>query len=299
VVNNNRLVQNIRKSPNLHKKIIALFLSGFLFSACSDPAAENLLVCQVGGTMTPVMKVLANIFEKKTGTKIEISTAGSGELLATIEMQNYGDLYVSHDPFMDLAMQKGLGVNAWSIAEIYPVIIVQKGNPKNIKSLQDFTRDDVEVVLTDYKHSTLGYLLPTIFKKAGIDFDELNKKKKITTHRSGSYVANLIKMKNADAAIVWQAVAHLRKNGVDAIPISKYLPTPGVDTITSATGKEYFLTPVKVTITSLVNCEKQDKASEFAEFIMSEEGQAMLKKYGFATSDNVRKLEYANGIKLE
>lgn len=249
--------------------------------------------------MTPVMMKLAEMYEKKTGQKVEISSAGSGELLATIEMQQEGDLYVAHDPFMDIVMRKGLGVNAWTIGELVPVMIVQKGNPKGIKTLKDLARPDVELFLTDYDHSTLGQMLPTIFKKGGVDFEKLNKDKKIPMHRSGSQVANMIKMRIADAALVWQAVAYLRRDDVDAIEIPECLPVPGVDAITSATGKNYFLRPVRVTISSLMCSQRQDESAAFVTFIRSETGIKMLKGYGFGVSRNVIKQEYANGVRIK
>ena len=48
-------------------------------------------------------------------------------------------------------------------------LLVQKGNPKGVKSLHDLMRPDVRVYLTDYEHSTLGYILPNLFQRAGVD----------------------------------------------------------------------------------------------------------------------------------
>jgi len=263
-------------------------------------ATARPLICYVGGTMTPVFNALAAAYEKATGRRLEITSADSGELLATIEMQLQGDLYVAHDPFMDIAMRRGLGVNAWCIAEVYPVMIVQKRNPKRIKTLRDFLRPDVRVYLTDYEHSTLGYLLPIVFKNAGVDFDELNRSKRIPTHRSGSWVANQVIMDAADAALVWQAVAHLREKDLDVIPLDeRILPVPGVDAITSATGKRYFAAPVKVAIVSLACSQRQSEAEEFVKFVSSEAGKAILKDNGFKVSDIAGRREYANGVRVE
>ncbi|MEA2012870.1 MAG: substrate-binding domain-containing protein, partial [Verrucomicrobiota bacterium] len=106
----------------------------------SPAAQEKPLICHIGGTMRPVVAKLAKLYEKKTGQRIEINAAGSGELLAYIENQQHGDLYVCHDPFLDILMKKfHMGVDGWLMAELTPVIVVQKGNPKNIKGIMDFT----------------------------------------------------------------------------------------------------------------------------------------------------------------
>ncbi|MBT3194048.1 MAG: extracellular solute-binding protein [Verrucomicrobia bacterium] len=258
---------------------------------------EGALLCHVGGTMRPALQTLAELYEAETGQAVEINSAGSGELLANIELQAEGDLYVSHDPFLDIIMSRQLADEGWTVAELNPVIIVQKGNPKRIRNLEDLARDDVELALTDYQLSTLGRMLPTIFTKAGMSLDALSENKNIVIHRSGSYVANLVAMQNVDAALVWKAVASLREDSLDCIEITKHLPEPYVDAITSATGKSYKLRPVRVTICSL-NCSKQPKAArQFIEFVVSERARKILKEYGFGVSGHLRQ-EYEKGQHL-
>jgi molybdate transport system substrate-binding protein len=258
----------------------------------------NSLLIHVGGTMRPVMEKLGKEYTKKSGQKIVINSGGSGELLAQIEMKKNGDMYICHDPFMDILMQKfKMGTDAWDISELTPVIVVRKGNPKKIKGLQDLTNQNIKLYLTDPKYSTLGHLLPTIFAKAGINLDKLNKKKKIHTNRKGSFVANMVVTKNADAAICWNAVAALRKKDIDIIPIpAKELPTPYVDAITSATAKNYPLTPVRVTL-CILKCSRQpQQATKFAEFVISDEGKKIFKEFGY---DPARlKQVYKNGKSL-
>jgi len=257
-------------------------------------ASATPLICHVGGTMRPVMEELAKAYQQRTGQAVEINSAGSGELLAHIELQKSGDVYVCHDPFGDVLMAKGLGVDGWTVAGLVPVIVVQKGNPKNIRGLADLARDDVEVILTDYQRSTLGRMLPTIFAKAGIDLAELDRRKAIETNKSGGYVANKVKMRNADAAIVWNAVGHLRLDGVDIVPITgEHLPTPGIDTVTAATGPQYLLTPVRVTAATLTCSTRPAAAAAFAEFVTGDEAHEVFRQFGFRVIP-VRR-EYAKG----
>ena len=250
------------------------------------------LICHVGGTMRPMIAELAKLYEKNTGQKVSVNSAGSGELLAYIELQKEGDVYVCHDPFLDILMKKKLGVEGWVIAELFPVIIVQKGNPEKITGLKDLTRDDLEIFFTDYRLSSLGRMLPTIFKKAGIDFDKLKTKKNIYTNKSGSYVGNMVTMKNADAGIVWEVVAKLRSDSLDIVNIDKFLPVPHVDMVTSATGKNYPLTPMRVTVATLKCSEQPDKAARFAEFLSSDKVAERLKKAGYKIDSGVIRKAY-------
>ncbi|MFC1738451.1 substrate-binding domain-containing protein [Planctomycetota bacterium] len=124
--------------------IIAVLL--ILLNQLSQPSGDDPLICHVGGTMTPVLTELAKMYQQKTGQAVEINSAGSGELLAHIDLHKRGDVYVSHDPFLDILMQKfKMGIDGWLLAELTPVIAVSKGNPKNIQGLKDLTRDDVEL----------------------------------------------------------------------------------------------------------------------------------------------------------
>jgi molybdate transport system substrate-binding protein len=264
----------------------------------SRPSGAPPLTCYVGGTMTPVFGELAAAYEKSGGGKVEITSADSGELLATIEMQLRGDLYVAHDPFMDITMRRGLGVSAWCLGELYPVMVVQKGNPKGINSLKDLYRPDVRVILTDPEHSTLGRILPVIFERAGLSLAELNRIKQIGTHRSGSWVANQVIMQSADVALVWQVVAGLRAKDLDAVPIDDALPVPGVDAITSATGKQYFVAPVKVTVVTLACSTQQRESEKFVAFVTSETGKDIFRKHGFKVSDIYGRREYADGTRV-
>jgi molybdate transport system substrate-binding protein len=280
------------------KKWMGLLLLVVL-TGCAKKVSPGPLLCHVGGTMRPVFEKLAELYQRQTGQSIEINSADSGELLAHIELQAQGDLYVAHDPFLDIIMKRGLALDGWTLAEIRPVIIVSKGNPKNIRGLQDLARTDVQLALTDPNASTLGRMLPTIFSKAGMDLNALMHKKNIIIHRSGSYVANLIQMKNADAALVWSAVAVLRAKDLDSVPIApEHLPAPYVDAVTSATGKTYKLARVRVTICSLRCSDQRKQARAFMEFVVSDAARKVLEEYGFGVSEQLRRQEYLNGMLL-
>ena len=281
--------------------IVAALALTAMVPGCGDGGgrAENKpLLIHVGGTMKPVMDKVAAQYTARTGRAVEINSAGSGELLAHIEMARSGDAYVCHDPFMDVLFDKfKMGADAWTVAELTPVIVTAKGNPKKIAGVVDLARPDVELALTDYERSTLGYLLPTIFAKAGVNFDKLNADKKININKSGGYVANLVVTGNADAALCWDAVAHLRTDDLEVLRIDqKGLPVRGVDTTTSATGKTYTLLPVRVTIATLTCSADPAGAKAFAEYLASPEAGAVFKEFGFTATTGRR--EYEAGRKV-
>ncbi len=103
-------------------------------------------------------------------------------------------------------------------------IVVKKGNPKNIKSLEDFLRDDVRIINRNKGSGTrvlLDLKLREIAERKGIDFKELVKNIKgyeieAKTH---SAVAAAVAMGKADAGLAIEAVA--RMYDLDFIPIKE------------------------------------------------------------------------------
>jgi len=197
-----------------------------------------------------------------------LDSADSGALMIRIQTQEVGDLYVSHDPFLDMLMAKGLGHQGWTMAVVTPVIVVPKGNPKNIKSVKDLARPGLKLGMSDPEKSTVGRILPVIFGKAGLR--EQIEANIVKRSRGGGAVANWVSIGDVNAAIIWDAVAFLRKDKLDVVTIDpQYAAIPGVDAVTSATNKSYDIGRIKVTIASL-KCSKQPGAAgKFAEFAVA------------------------------
>ncbi len=268
-------------------RIAAVWAAGAALTWCAigcrtprGEAGKKPLLCYVGGTMRPAMEAIAKLYEKQTGQPVDIDYAGSGELLIKIQQTRRGDIYVCHDPFLGLLMKRGLGRRGWVVAYVTPMIAVQKGNPKGIHGLKDLARDDVRVGLTDPTYSTVGWICKVMFKKAGIS-DKMAKKD-IPRTRGGGQMANNVKLGHIDAAIVWDAVIHLRRDALDAVPIEpQYRPTPDVDAITTATFGKVDMSAIRVTLATLACSKQPEAARRFAEFAVSPAAQKIWIEQGF------------------
>ena len=253
--------------------------------AQSQPATQQsgeALLCYVGGTIRPALEEIGKLYKAETGQEVIFDTADSGDLIVRIETEKKGDLFVCHDPFLTMLMDHGLGAEGWVIATFHPVIVVPKGNPKGIHGLQDLAKPGMSLIVTN-EYSTLGHLLPIMFKKAGVDFDKLKETNIKKMVRSGSEAANNVVIGNFDAALCWNAVAALRSDKLDAIAISpEHLPVPGVDAVTSATGKVYDVGLIKVTIATLKCSTNLDQATKFSEYVASPKGAAVFAKLGYS-----------------
>jgi molybdate transport system substrate-binding protein len=253
---------------------------------------DDALQCYVGGTMRRAMEELAKDYEAKTGQKVHIDYGGSGELMARIQTTQTGDLYVAHDPFLAELMSKNLGVQGWTVAVVTPVIVVPKGNPQRITGFKDLGKPGLRVVLTHPQLSTAGWLIPVMAAKAGIQ-DAMRPSQDggnvVTRTKGGGDAANQVMLGHADAAICWDAVAHLRTEKLDVVEIEpEYQPARDVDVMSTATFGDIDLDYVKVTVATLKFSKQLDAATKFAEFLASPEAEKVWLEFGFTPKDPTR-----------
>ncbi len=259
----------------------ALMLSLAMSVRAQEAKPSEPLLCYIGGTMRPAVEELARQYETATKQKIQLDFGDSGQLLIRIGEARKGDIYVCHDPFLKAAMNQKLVIEGRTIAALDPVIVVPKGNPKGIKGFMDLAQPGLRLILTDVRYSTMGYIVERMASKAGIA-GQLNSNV-VSRTRSGGEAANMVGMQLADASIVWNAVAFLRKDKLDAIPMEPAVRLKaGVDAVTSATYGQLDMDYIHVTAAVLKFSKAPEQASQFVEFMVSEEGQKVWNKLGYS-----------------
>ena len=101
------------------------------------------------------------------------------------------------------------------VAWFVPVIAVQKGNPKGVKTLEDLARKDLAVGLGRAEACAIGNVSSNLLADRGLkdkvkaDFEAL------TVNRLG----NQVKLKALDATIIWDATAKQYPEDIDMVPI--------------------------------------------------------------------------------
>ncbi len=251
------------------------------------------LHCYVGGTMRPAMEKLAAKYEAETGQTVDLDFGGSGENLIRFRQTGRGDLYVAHDPFHGALLRAGETLGGWDLASLRPMIAVPKGNPKEIRGLADLAKPGVKVVLTDPEYSTTGHIYRVMFGKAGLA-DEIEANV-VTRTRGGGAAANQVALGAADAALVWNAVIHLRDplEAVDVAPAHR--PQSEVDAVTTATYGPIDMSHIKVTIDILSSTDQAEAARAFAEFCASKEAEAVWRDFGFTVTEGEKALPASPG----
>lgn len=225
------------------------------------------LLVYAGSGIRPALDECGEIFEQLYGVKIEYSYKGSGMLLADIAFSKRGDLYIPGEIFyMKQAIERGFIKDKKLIRPIAgfdTVIITQKGNPEKIKSVRDFTKPGLKIGSADPEAVAIGVAAGKIFEKAGVQ--EAVKKNVIYNALNVIELANAVKLRAIDAAIVWNATAYLVRNDVEIIKIPK----------------EYSVyTPIPAGV--LKSSQEIDLAKKFLDFLSSKKGESIFQKHGYS-----------------
>ena len=108
----------------------------------ATPGASDVsLFVYSGAGLKKPMNEIGKAFTEKTGINVEYTFAGAGALVSQMELSRKGDVFVSGGtPDYRIARDKGLVGEPGYVAYHVPIIAFQKGNPKNITSVDDLAR---------------------------------------------------------------------------------------------------------------------------------------------------------------
>ncbi len=183
----------------------------------TEGSREILVLC--GGSFRPPMEKVARAFEEKTGVKVYLSFGQSEDLLPQVKIGKTGDVFVTHDPFLDYTKEAGALLREVQVGFVAPVLVVRKGNPGGVKSIEDLAKPGVRVALPNPEYSTCGEMLFALLEKKGIK-EAAVKNAGNAIFRTHALTGNALKLGTRDAGVMWNGIAH---NFLDAIEI---VPTP-------------------------------------------------------------------------
>lgn len=233
---------------------------------------EVLVLC--GGSMREVLEDIVERYAEVSDTPVQTTYGGSGELCAQIQQTGKGDLYLCHDPFMPWAAEQGL-IDEWdTMAQLDVLIVVPKGNPRDIRGIEDLAKEGLRVGVGSKTHSTSGVITEHLLRRLPNE-DAIRKNIRLETKGHQQRCTD-VTMGTLDAAVVWNAVAHQFREKLDVVPISK----ERIDVITSATYEQSDLRNVKVTIGIISHSSDKDAARDFYRF-MTEECRGLFAQHGF------------------
>jgi len=254
-------------------RVTVLFCFWFLAMAMvsSSQAASNAQTLMVfaGAASKPPTEEAAKAFEKKTGVKVEVVFGGSGYVMSQMILAEKGDIYFpGSSDYMELAKKKEVVFPDTEKYVVYLVnaINVQKGNPKNIKSLKDLTKPGLKVAIANPEGVCVGaYAVEIIEKNFTPEEKSQFKKNLINYTESCEKTATAISLKMADVVIGWSVFHYWDPERIETIPLKK--------------SEIIRIGYIPIAISKYTQNRKL--AQKFIDFILSEEGKAIYKKYNY------------------
>lgn len=255
----------------LTKKIIAIliFLSLiFLFNLKMSWGQDSILIF-AGAASKPALEEIARKFEEETKIKVHINFGGSGFVLSQMILSKKGDIYFpGSSDFMEKA--KNLDVvfpeTEKKVVYLVPAIVVQKGNPKNIRTLKDLTRDGIRIVIANPHDVCVGLYAVEIIEESLTEIEKSKLRKNIVNYaESCEKTATAISLKTADVAIGWRVFKYWDGDRIDVVPLKR-------EEI-----KRIGYIPIAVSKFT----KNKNLALKFIEFVISEKGKSIFKKFHY------------------
>lgn len=232
-----------------------------------DTKAKQNLFAYVGAGLKEPVSELVQLYEKKTGVKVELTFNNSGALLNQLETMKKGDIYMPGGmPYINKAKQKGyLEQIAGPIAIHTPVIITPKGNPGKIGKVQDLANPGVKLVMPEKEATALGIAAFKTFDKLGIA--KQVEKNVITYVETAPKVVTTLTMGQGNAGITEYSNYSKLKDKLDLVEID-----PAVNQVE------------EIPCALLKFSTQKEQAQDFLKF-MKEEGPNIFAKHGFKVNN--------------
>jgi molybdate transport system substrate-binding protein len=190
------------------------------------------------------------------GTKVSFNFAGSQALATQIQQSAPADVFASAD-LADMDKVKDLVGTPKSFASNLLAIVVEKGNPKGVKGLDDLGDGGLKVVLAA-EEVPAGRYAKQLLDKAGVSVTPVSREDNVKA------VVTKVSLGEADAGIVYVTDVSAGGDKVEGVDI------PETENVTAT----YPIATVKASTA-------QDKAQAFMDLVLSAQGQQVLERFGF------------------
>jgi molybdate transport system substrate-binding protein len=261
-------MKNLTLNGFLRSSLLVVLMIGLCIA--EGGAAEKRITAFCGSASKPALEEAATQFEQKTGIRVDLHFSGSGTMLSQMKIARRGDLYIPGSPdYMNKAIREGV-VDPESVAIMAYLIIaidVQRGNPKDIRTLADLARPGIRVGIGNPEAVCVGLYAIEVLERNGLLKQVQHN---IITHApSCSAAASLVAMQKVDAVIGWRVFSEWNPDKIEAI-LLKPQEVPRLAYIPAA-----------------LSTYSRDKegAQRFIDFLISPEGQKIFAQWGYIATE--------------
>lgn len=260
------------------RAVILLFLIAPLLACQSAPSPASsvggvTMTVYAASSLTGAFGEIANMFQiANTGTRVIINFAGSQALRTQIEQGAKTDVFASADARnMSLLQTQGLAVGVPLIfARNRLVVIASKSERAEITELRDLTKPGLKLDIADASVPVGNYTLQVLDKLSadaayGADFKDQVLARVVSKENDVKQVVSKIALGEADAGIVYATDAKATIDKLRTIEIP-----------------DQFNVIAAYPIAMIKGSSNPSLAQKFIDAVLSTEGQAILREYGFA-----------------
>jgi ABC-type molybdate transport system substrate-binding protein len=188
-----------------------VFVAGLLFALAiltrdsrTDRGASLVVYC-AAGIKAPVEKI-TRLYAEEYGVDVRLTHNNSGGLLSSIEVHPEGDLYIPADGlFIERGRKKGLIAESLPLARFRLVVGVKQGNPKQIRTLDDLLRPEIDYALCN-EQAGAGKTTMASFEKVG-RWKEVQTGAKVFKPTVTDAASAVQTSESVDAGILWNSTA--------------------------------------------------------------------------------------------
>jgi molybdate transport system substrate-binding protein len=237
--------------------LLALWLAD---AARADDAAKRPILVFAAASLTESFSALGREFEAADrGAAVKLNFAGSSALVAQIQSGAPADVIATADTanMAKLEQADRLAAPPATFARNTLEIVVERGNPKNVRVLSDLARPDLVLILAA-DTVPAGRYAQEILKRAGVTVTPSSYEENVKA------VLNKVALGEADAGIVYATDIRAAGERVRSVVI------PEAQNAVA----HYPIAVVK-------RSDSNPDARAFRDFVLSPEGRAVLMRYGF------------------
>lgn len=241
----------------------ALVLLPLVFTLSCHVRHENELIVAAASDLTNAFEEIGREFQKTTGTKVVFNFGSSGMLTKQIEQGAPVDLFAAANiDFITQLEQKGLILpdTKKPYARGRIVIWTAQNSGVKIEKLSDLTLPEVKrVAIANPEHAPYGMAARQALERAGL--------------------WEAIKPKLVYGENIRQTMQYAQTGNVEVAIVALSL-TPGSDGHWLLVSDELH-NPVDQAFAVIKGAKNEAAARAFEDFVISEPGQAIMKRYGF------------------
>ena len=227
----------------------------------SQAPAELRILC--GSSMSEPVQEIGRVFAERRKAQVVYDMGGSETLLPRVLAGATADVFVCHDPFEQKVKDAGKWAGSAVVGVLRPVVMVRPGNPREIRSIEDLAKLDVQIGIGDPAYSTCGQMFVAMLDKKSLRQGVMQRVK--LQGRTHVEIANGAIAGPLDAVVVWNYVAVLYKGKLEVVE----------------TGEQY--EDVRVTVVGLSQSANPALRDAFLEMCRSAEVRETFARNGYTS----------------